>query len=531
MKKLASILIVLSLILLTACSGNATPAEQSAKPTSSAVPTAEVKSTYPLDFFRSDESIQQQEADGTLLCRVSFPALHLSQEDALAFPGLSRAITQMNAEAASSAQAAFEQLLPLAQEAYSTALSAGTDGPAAGTGEEAVEFTAASRTVTASLPRADSRAVSVLCSMETVSGSTAGDTFYYSANFDSASGNSLTLGDVVFDLPGFRDRLEAGLRAKYPKADFTRLEDGLNGYMADTTSLTWTLDYQGLSVFFAPGTIAAYEDGMLTYTIRFSEKLSLFNLYYTVTPTAYAVPLIGGVCYDYDLDLDERADDISVELKYARDDSIENLIISVNGKEYTASTPMLYCDMYVVRPGTGASYLFISAQNLTGYGYISVYRLDRSGVSLVGMQYESSLYATAYTSACPGTVVLTDPGCFIMGTRLQYLGTLTGLKVYRTGTDGLPASQDSYYTLYGGKTLTLKRELVTATIDGQGSGTFAAQTFPVGTRFDVLRADGEGAVDVYADDGSFCRLYVSGKPGAQNVNGMPVDDVFEGVEY
>lgn len=529
MKKLASILIVLSMIVLTACSGSTAPAEQSAEPTASAAPTAEVKSTYPLDFFRSDESIQQQEADGTLLCRVSFPALHLSQEDALAFPGLNRAITQMNAEAASSAQAAFEQLLPLAQEEYSAALAAEAEGT--GAGKETAEFTAASRTVTASLPRADSRAVSVLCSMETVSGGTVSDTFYYSANFDSATGNSLTLGDVVSDLPGFRDYLEAGLRAKYPQADFNRLEDGLNGYMADTTSLTWTLDYQGLSVFFAPGTIAAHEDGMLSCTIRFSEKLSLFNLYYTVTPTAYAVPLIGGVCYDYDLDLDDKADDISVKFKYAQDESIESLIISVNGKEYTANTPMLYCDMYLVRPGTGASYLFISAQNLTGYGYISVYRLDRSGASLAGMQYESSLYATAYTSACPGAVVLTDPGSFMMGTRLQYLGTLTGLKVYYTGTDGLPASRDSYYQLYGGNTLTLKRELATATIDGQGSGTFAAQTFPIGTRFDFWRADGSGAVDVYADDGSFCRLYVSGKPGAQNVNGMPVDDVFDGVEY
>lgn len=528
MKKLASILMVLSLIVLTACSGGAATPEPSSEPSSTAAPTAVVKSTYTLDFFRSEESIQQQEADGTLLCRVSFPALYLSQEDALVLPGLSRAITQMNAEAASSAQAAFEQLLPLAQEAYNAAPA---EGAGAGDGAAAEDFSPATRTVTASLPRADSRAVSVLCTMATVSGGTAGDTFYYSANFDSATGNSLALTDVVSDMPGFRDILEAGLRAKYPKADFSRLEDGLNDYMADTTSLTWTLDYQGLSVFFAPGTIAAHEDGMLTYTIRFSDKLSLFNLYYTVTPTAYAVPLVGGVCYDYDLDLDGRADEISVEFKYAEDESIEKLIIAVNGKEYTANTPMLCCDMYVVRPGTGTSYLFISAQNLTGYGYISVYRLDRSGASLAGMQYESSLYATAYTSACPGIAVLTDPAYFIMGTRIQQLGTLTGLKVYSTGADGLPVSSDGYYTLYGGNTLTLKRELVTATIDGQGSGTFAAQTFPVGTRFDFLRADGEGAVDVYADDGSFCRLYVSGKPGAQNVNGMPVDDVFDGVEY
>lgn len=524
MKKLASIITALSLILLTACSGGTAAPVQSDEPTADPAPTAAASdSAYPLDFFRSDEHIDQQEADGTVLCRVDFPALSLSQEDAAAFPALSRAISQMNAESASSAQAAFNELLPLAQEALEASTAEGA--------ESAGEFSTFYRSVEAQLPRADSRAVSVLCSMTTFSGDTPCDTFYYSANFDSVSGKSLALSDVVNDMPLFRDTLESGLRSKYPQADFERLGEALNSYMADTASLTWTLDYQGLSCYFAPGTVAAHEDGMLSYTLRFTDKLSLFNLYYIVTPSAYAIPLIGGVCYDYDLDLDNRADEISVELKNAEDGSIEKLIISLNGREYTANTPMLCCDMYVVRPGTGRSYLFISAQNLTGYGYISVYKLDRSGASLVGMQYESSLYAAAYASSCPGTVVLTDPGYFLMGTRIQQLGTMTGLKVYSIGTDGLPASQDSYYTLYGGKTLTLKRELATVNIDGQGSGALTSQTFPAGTRFDFLRADGSGAVDMYAEDGSFCRVYVSGSPGAQKVNGMPVDDVFEGVEY
>ncbi len=127
--------------------------------------------------------------------------------------------------------------------------------------------------------------------------------------------------------------------------------------------------------------------------------------------------------------------------------------------------------------------------------------------------------------------LLTDPGSFVLGTRIQYLGTLTGIKTYSTGEDGMPVSADAYYQLYGAQPLTLKSQLVTATIDAAGSGTFAAETFSPGTRLSFLRSDGAGAVDMVTDEGVYCRLYVSGKPGSQKVNGMPVEDVFTGMVY
>ena len=119
----------------------------------------------------------------------------------------------------------------------------------------------------------------------------------------------------------------------------------------------------------------------------------------------------------------------------------------------------------------------------------------------------------------------------MLGTRIQYLGTLTGLKTYSIGVDGMPVSTDAYYQLYGAQPLTLRSQLVTATIDGAGSGTFAAATFSPGTRLSFLRSDGAGAVDMFTDDGVYCRLYVSGKPGSQKVNGMPVEDIFSGIVY
>ena len=65
----------------------------------------------------------------------------------------------------------------------------------------------------------------------------------------------------------------------------------------------------------------------------------------------------------------------------------------------------------------------------------------------------------------------------------------------------------------------------------RGQRHLAAATFSPGTRLSFLRSDGAGAVDMFTDDGVYCRLYVSGKPGSQKVNGMPVEDIFSGIVY
>ncbi len=360
-----------------------------------------------------------------------------------------------------------------------------------------------------------------------------GNYYYYSTNLDTATGRVLSLSDVALNMAQLRAVLETTLRNKYPDAGFETLEDALNACFSDPASLTWTLDYQGVSFFFAAGELSDFDDGEMNCSVRFDANPGVFSEYYTAAPLSYVVPFTQWRCMDYDLNGDGAEDDIYIDREYAEDGvSIERLTISVNGREYTANTPMTDCTAYTVCISGGAkSFLFISAQNLTGYGYISVYRLDRTGASLVGMLYESSLYAAGYASVCPGVPLLTDPGSFVLGTRIQYLGTLTGIKTYSTGEDGMPVSADAYYQLYGAQPLTLKSQLVTATIDAAGSGTFAAETFSPGTQLSFLRSDGAGAVDMVTDEGVYCRLYVSGKPGSQKVNGMPVEDVFTGMVY
>lgn len=537
MKKLLSALLALTMLLLCACGATGASAPTPTPSETAAVESDETAapSVSALRFYKATKTLTE-ERGGTTLCTVTYPALSLDDEDAAAYPALASALASLNSDGAANSTAAYGQLLSAAADDYDRRASTDSaqTADAADSGESGTAaFETFYRYDDLTLPRADSRAVSILYSMTSFSGGVHGNYYYYSTNLDTATGRVLSVSDVVTNMAQLRALLETALRAKYPDAGFEQMEDALNAYFADPASLTWTLDYQGLSFFFSPGELSEFDDGKMSCSVRFDAYPGIFSEYYTAVPLSYAVPFTEWQCMDYDLNGDGTADDIHIDREYSDDGtSIESLTVSVNGREYTANTPMTDCTVYTVCIGGGAkSFLFISAQNLTGYGYISVYRLDRTGVSLVGMQYESSLYAAGYASVCPGVPLLTDPASFVLGTRLQYLGTLTGIKTYSAGEDGMPVSADTYYRLYGAQPLTLKSQLITATIDESGSGTFAAATFAPGTRLSFLRSDGAGAVDMFTDDGVYCRLYVSGKPGSQYVNGMPVDDVFNGITY
>lgn len=531
MKRLLALLLSAAGLVLCACGAAAAPTA-TATPTDGLVRTeVTVKGVSTLSLYKDTVTLTDNPG-GDALCTVTYPQLALSEGDAAAYPALARAFGALNAQSTANSQESYTRLLAAADADMQRRAAAPMPDPTAD-GEndgESAEFEMFYRHDDLTIPRADSRAVSILYSMTSFSGGVHGNYYFYSTNLDTAGGRSLLLSEVVTDMAKLRTILEDKLRETYPKADFTGLEDALNDYFADPASFTWTLDYEGLSFFFSPGELASFDDGKIICTLRFSELAGLCDAYYTSTPTDYVVPFTDGRMLNLDLNADGVSDEVSVEKVYsAKADEIEKLVISVGGREYVANTPMLDCTLYLVNISSARYYLYVSAQNLTGYGYLSVYKLDRSGASLVGMVYDSSLDAAGYADTLPGAPLLTSPSAFTLGTRIRYLGTLTGIKTYSVGLDGMPATDDAYYALSGAAPLTLKSQLVTATIDAAGSGTFAAATINPGTRMSFLRSDGAGAVDMVTDTGVYCRLYVSGNPGAQNVNGMPADSVFDGI--
>lgn len=517
MKRLAAFILTLTALLLCACSGGpaaipqiaeapGSQAEQTAAPVSSGSDVETISLFKDIEFYEYSE-------DGRLFCRVEYPVLLMeSGEETRA---LGSSVDAFNAVLAAQASDTYTRL-------YNSACSdieLNMENPGGYYSHTDLYVT-----------RADSLALSTLCVSESGSATALPQRSYSCMNFDSRTGRQLALKDVSTDAQTLTALIKAQLEKDYPKAEFYDLEAAMSKYAEDISTLVWTLDYQGLSFYFAPYELAPYEEGSFSVGLRFEDHPELFSIYYTRRPYSYAVPLIEGRCLNYDMDEDGVSELIRMEREEKK--GVNYLNIDVNSRELSVNVSMTDYEAYVIYAGPSRSYLFINAQNATDYGYISVYRLERTGAALLGMIYDTSLQAAGFTPECPGVPLLTRPQHLIFGTKIELLGTLTGVKDYSIGSAGMPETRDEQYRVYANTTLTAKTDFATAGIDPvTGRGLNSAVKIAAGTRMFYHRSDGAGYVDMMSEDGQCCRMYVSGRGQTQTVNGMPVEACFDGVIY
>ncbi|MBQ8217037.1 MAG: hypothetical protein IJZ91_03645 [Oscillospiraceae bacterium] len=514
MKKAAVLFLAFMLLGLCACSKeDSVPAAQEPvsdpEAVSTAAPVSDAMET--VGFYKDIQFYDQWNMD-TLLCRVEYPVLIPAGAGA----ELSAAVDALNARTAATAQEIYAKLSGSVQADIELKV------------ENASNYL---NYTDAYIMRSDSRALSVVFRTENYTRGIYDSLSFASANFDAASGKELALGKVVSDMGELGAILKTALEEKYPKVEFYGLEASMQQFVETPERFVWALGYQGISFYFAPYELAGMDAGTLTVGLRYEDYPQLFSLYYTRQPYSYVVPLVEGECLNYDLDMDGVSDEIRL-MPHEEKGKINGLDISVASKTFTINTVIESYDAYVIYAGLGRSYLFMNAFNGTGYGYISVYRLERSGASLVGMIYDTSLQAAGFTPECPGIPLLTQPENILLGSKIELLCTLTGVKTYFIGASGLPESGDEYYRVYANTTLTAKTPFATAAIDpASGRGLNTAARVEPGTRMYYLRSDGRSFVDMMSEDGVCCRMYVSGRGDAQTVNGMSVADCFDGVIY
>lgn len=513
MKKTLSVFTALALLMLCAC-GRA--------PVSVPTQTSSVQETYipaeepisTLSFFLDNQALEKK-IDEELLCRVEYSLLKLKSRDAEKFPYLKSALDGINNAFISGAQSVFSQLGAEAAQSRK---------------DNSENFLPFKRGITLTLPRADSKVVSILCAASVFSGGEGADVSYSSFNCDSSTGREIDIRKVVSSLPQLRGLIEQLLPARYPKVEFTDMNGSLNRFMEDPTTFVWTLDYQGITLYFNPYELAGAEAGLLVLPLRYDSYPELFDKAYTEIPVRYSVPFAAGQCFNVDLDMNGISDKISVTDSYNEAlGYFDTLTISVNGKTLSTKTGLKSYECYLVHTGLGRDFLFLNGNNLSEYGYINVYKLDRNGASFAAGLYETSLYAAAYSGYCEGRPLLTNPDSFIMGTKCPLLHTMAGIKSYHIGTDGTPESDENYYLLTSSQILTSRRELATVSIDpATGSGNQAAVKLPSGTEYYFWRTDGSSLVDMKTSEGVFCRLFVT-TGGGQKVNGINAAELFDGL--
>ncbi|MBR1579376.1 MAG: DUF3298 domain-containing protein [Selenomonadaceae bacterium] len=147
--------------------------------------------------------------------------------------------------------------------------------------------------------RADSNVVSFMRSFESYAGGAHGMYGFFGVNFDSATGNRLTISDVCTDANKLYDVIVKRLYADYDERQFDNLENTVMKLIVED-EINFVIEPRGVTFIFNPYEIAPYASGLITATLFFDEHPNLFKPKYRQTLKEYAqsVPLFHEITID-----------------------------------------------------------------------------------------------------------------------------------------------------------------------------------------------------------------------------------------
>lgn len=455
MKKITGIVLMLCVLLTaTGCNGNTdktdeiTSATASQMTSASTVEETSIVETTPVQNEQTVESTTEAETEvapskteskilkldrktlyeyewseeyGVALAELECSTIHLANEDAELYPELAKALSEECDLYEVNMLEEYDMLTEDAKEMFSS----GAEG-----------FSPLVSTLDVHVRRADNTVLSILYDSYYYNGMNDGSRSFWGGNYDTETGKELYLPDVVTDIDEFAKVVEAELFSTVGADVFYSdmiIEEYFKEYGADGTH--WTMEYNGVTVYFGEGEIANSGFGAINLTMEFTEYPELFKEEYTTVPEAYIVGLPIKSTFLTDLDGDGNGDEISVVDSYDEEnDYYATLYIYVPEVYYAESFWAYACEPYYVKTADGKNYLYVFAE-LETQMYLYVYEITNTTISKVGEVNVSPFYNDGI-SAVPTD---TDSMHFDIFSDEAGGGISEGNDFFSVGFDGMPA--------------------------------------------------------------------------------------------
>jgi len=408
----------------TSAAETTTQTEQKTESTTKAAETEAVPSETESAILKLDKkelyNYEWSEEYAIPLVETEYSAIILREEEAERFPELAAVLTEIADAQEGYMKDDYDMLTELAKEK----ISYGTEG-----------FTPLKSTYDRQVRRADSKVLSILV-----------DSYYYNGVFDSRSlwgenydvetGKELKFPDVVTDIDGFAQVAENQLFNYAGEDVFSNdsiIDEYFEMYGADGTH--WTIDYNGVTVYFSAGEIAGTGFGEMTVTVTFAEHPELFNSKYTEVPESYISAMPLKLTYYTDLDGDGSCEELTVVDSYDEEnDYYATLYISTAEVYYAESFWAYSCEPYYIKAADGKNYIYLFTE-LETQMYLHVYEVTNNTISKVGEVNVSPFYNNGISA------VLTDPNSmhFDIFSDEAGGGISEGNDFFAISTDGMPA--------------------------------------------------------------------------------------------
>ena len=453
---------------------------------------------------------------------VDYNLITLSEEDAAKYPKLSEALARMNLSRVESFQENFTRLSE----------DAGYYREQMGPEQCSIMFPLFDKDYF-SVARADERVLSLRSDYSGYGGGAHG---YYAAggyNLDTATGKILTWEDVFTDVNRIPEIVDGLIEDKYDtEYFFVDVEQYLReSLQQEEMTISWLIDYTGVTIYFNPYEIASYADGLITAKISFAEYPDLFNPYYTEVPTAYAVGEIQDSFSEryWDVDGDGRDETIRAYVTASCDEEgapYDAITIGVNDHEQTFDIYGYVFDYYLIHNQDGRSYLYVESMMENDYTSVHLYELKVGEVSLSD-EYGGSLSSVVDNDGANYREwILTDPSCFTMDVRTNLLSTIPAFNDVQISPEGKFIECNKEYYYQADYKLTAKKAITGVKTDAAGRETGESVTVNAGEKLSFYSTDLETYVTFRVGD-EFVRFYVNWKEWPQTVNGEDIEDLFD----
>ncbi len=386
----------------------------------------------------------------------------------------------------------------------------------------------------AMIRRADSHVLSILFNGFLFEGGIHGEHYYWGENYDTETGRLLKLTDVVNDIGEFSKQIKEQLYVHWEEESFYVDFDFEQYFKENLDQIPWTLDYQGITVYFNPFELAPSATGVFTATVAFDTKPELFHEAYTEVPDSYGIQLDMETPFYYDVDSDGELDEVLVygipnDYGYIVHNVHVDLECYVEFDEdeiyaYRIDTP------HLIHMADGRNYLII--ENLTDNDYRTntIYELT-SGTPVKVGYIPSGIHTTLEEEK--GLFykdVLTNPYSFKMDSRTWCVGTYDGYQTYYLGEDGFPLSYEDYYTFENMPEFTVLKDFNLQIINEYGE-VGEVVTVKKGEIVKYYHTDSAAFADFVLSDGRIGRGYLELSEGGCSIDGNMVEELFDEIIF
>ena len=456
-----------------------------------------------------------------LAASLEYDQAALSAESARAYPQLAQALEEMSARIAGQMTRDYEDSRDMALEDEN-----------AGDGGNAYRFENKF-----TVGRADEKAVSIRTCYVSFTGGAHGFTFTGAENFDVRTGKRLALSDISPDPGSLLDRACENLKKwceekKVGLYEPDALRDTVEE-MYEEGDLNWSLDPDGISLFFAPYSIAPYAAGQLTARVLFSESPDLFSGDLCVLPETWGMSLYEWQSVYADLNGDGSPEEISLACSRDEYDTITGLSVFIDDDTYSFDRYGYGLKAFLLHGAGGKTMLYVQLAGDNDYQSLDIFDLTEGEVTYKDtLQAGCSVLYDDETNQA-GTCLITDPSSFVLAARGGDISTYSMSRVCHMGEDGMPVPETEYYTVVsGGYQFTVLTPFKAATVDPETEKIMEkGVTVKKGEVLTLVHSDNGSWVELTGKDGTLYRVEIDSSDWPRTIDGKDISDIFDGLIF